>query len=320
MLSVSVDLLRSSGYTPSCQRGGDGAVLPWIDHTGEKFEKWTVGEYRPPGTYLCRCDCGVEREVLTSSLTSGKSKSCGCGVHEKLRAKRPDLTGKRFGMWLVMCRSTVSPHQKARWLCRCDCGTEMPVVYSSLIQGHSTNCRCLQYENTGTRTRIDLTGRKFGYWSVISRDLSAPKKGGPHWNCQCDCGIERSVSGMALREELSKSCGCKKTALFAGQTTLPLRQLNLKPLEYHVWKGMIRRCDPKNKALFPGYAGRGITVCPRWTNYRNFIEDMGIRPRQGLSLERMNNDLGYSPGNCIWADAKQQANNRRPAARQGVRA
>jgi hypothetical protein len=288
----------------------------WIDHTGEKFDKWTVIEYRPTGRFLCRCDCGAERVVLTTSLMSGKSKSCGCRVHETLREKRANLIGKRFGMWLVMGRSTVSAHQKARWLCRCDCGTETPVVCSSLVRGLSTNCGCRQYENTGTRTRIDLSGRRFGYWFAISLDRSAPKKGGPFWKCQCDCGVERVVSGTALREGLTKSCGCKKTALFAGQTTLPLWKLNLKPLEYHVWKGMIRRCDPKNKALFPGYAGRGITVCPRWTSYRNFIEDMGIRPRQGLSLERMNNDLGYSPKNCIWADAKQQANNRRPPVRR----
>jgi hypothetical protein len=90
--------------------------------------------------------------------------------------------------------------------------------------------------------------------------------------------------------------------------------------EYIAWSGMKQRCNnPKCKG-YPNYGGRGIRVCDRWADsYLNFLADMGRRPKRGYSLDRINNDGHYEPGNCRWADAKEQAANKRAQAKRPPR-
>ena len=81
--------------------------------------------------------------------------------------------------------------------------------------------------------------------------------------------------------------------------------------EYTAWVHMITRCDPKNSSTFPRYAGRRVRVCDRWTaSFSNFLEDMGVRPSGSHSLDRIDNDGNYEPGNCRWATTAQQARNK----------
>ncbi len=79
---------------------------------------------------------------------------------------------------------------------------------------------------------------------------------------------------------------------------------------YKTWFNMISRCTNKNDNAYKNYGGRGISVCERWMDIKNFIEDMGERPA-GFSIDRIENDLGYSPENCKWSSDKEQARNRR---------
>lgn len=79
---------------------------------------------------------------------------------------------------------------------------------------------------------------------------------------------------------------------------------------YTIWRGMRSRCQNPNVAAYPNYGGRGITVCPAWQSFENFYRDMGDPPA-GFSLDRVNNDLGYSPENCRWATRKEQSRNQR---------
>lgn len=88
--------------------------------------------------------------------------------------------------------------------------------------------------------------------------------------------------------------------------------------EYGVWFNMIRRCEQKHNKSYKNYGARGITVCNRWHDFDNFITDMGRRPSDAHTLERVNNNKGYSPSNCIWATRKEQAANKRLPKRRTV--
>ncbi len=161
------------------------------------------------------------------------------------------------------------------------------------------------------------SGLVFGRWTVIGPAPSI--KGGRRVNCRCSCGTERTVFALNLVKGLSTSCGCLKIEKFTdnvrriftkhGMTNTP---------EYRSWSGMIDRCENPTTPNFKNYGGRGITVCRRWrwgtkakTGFEYFYQDMGPRP-EGRSIERLNNDKGYAPWNCVWGTKEQQANNQRP--------
>lgn len=83
-----------------------------------------------------------------------------------------------------------------------------------------------------------------------------------------------------------------------------------KTRTFKSWDSMLQRCTNPNDPSYPRYGGRGIKVCKRWLKFSNFLADMGVRP-EGKTLDRINNDQGYKPGNCCWATAEEQQRNRR---------
>jgi len=150
---------------------------------------------------------------------------------------------------------------------------------------------------------IDLTGRVFGTWHVIGYARSTYQ---PLWLCQCVCGTTRQVSGAGLRSGKSVNCGCRRrTKLIHGHAKLPGK----KGRTYRIWKAMRSRCKP-GYTQAADYYHRGISVCARWDDYTLFLADMGECP-DGQSIDRIDNDGNYEPGNCRWATAATQRRNSR---------
>lgn len=162
--------------------------------------------------------------------------------------------------------------------------------------------------------RTDLTDRRFGRLSVTGASrLTAA--GYREWLCRCDCGQERWIDQSNLRRGRSRSCGCWRSQR-AGQLNLHHgfgRQPGRSP-EARAWSDMINRCMNPAHRRYADYGGRGIKVCIRWQrSFLDFLADMGARPSSWHSLDRIDNNGSYEPGNCRWATRSQQQRNKRRA-------
>ncbi len=129
------------------------------------------------------------------------------------------------------------------------------------------------------------------------------------WICKCRCGKTKTILSDSLVSGRTKSCGCLNVEQIKKAKTTH-GYANKIP-EYRIWKSMTGRCNNKNNESFNNYGGRGIRVCRRWLKFENFLLDMGKRPSKNHSIDRLNNDDGYSKNNCRWATSNQQNRNKR---------
>jgi hypothetical protein len=153
-----------------------------------------------------------------------------------------------------------------------------------------------------------MTGVRCGRLVALYPSSFRSPEGRLQWVCRCDCGNEATIPGKRLRDGHTRSCGCLHVERFYAMIT---KHGMRDSREYSSWRNMKMRCLSSDSDDYHNYGGRGITIHPTWlASFTQFYDDMGPCP-SGLTLERINVNGNYEPGNCKWATWKDQANNKR---------
>ena len=225
----------------------------------------------------------------------------GVNLFNKMKSKN-DLTGQRFSK-LTVINATHKKGTNIYYDCLCDCGTIINTRGASIKAGCPTSCNKCKI--------INLKGLRFSRLLVIK--FAYMIKSCSVFECLCDCGKIKNIRGTHLKRGLTKSCGCLCIEeLKIRATSHGCATDNKCTSEYVSWTNMKQRCYNPNSKDYNNYGGRGIIICDRWKNsFDNFLSDMGKKPNEKYSIDRINVNGNYEPSNCRWATQLDQTNNKR---------
>lgn len=214
-----------------------------------------------------------------------------------------DLVGRVFGRWTVLSLIGPDRHQQRVWLCRCECGTERGVRSHLLLSGQSKSCGCWRSERSLDLRLGDLSGQRFGRWTVLHREINEHPPGSPvYWVCRCDCGIVRQVVSRSLTGCRSQSCGCLARELTAT------RKYRMGPPGAAARRSMF--CNYRGGARIKGQVfsltfEQFVALIESPCFYCGdlgsgvYVRDSKSGPFTGNGIDRYDNDVGYLTENCV---------------------
>lgn len=162
---------------------------------------------------------------------------------------------------------------------------------------------------------IDETGNKYGRLTILSFSNFKAESNGrrPYWNCQCECGETVQRSSHSMKSGRTSSCGCLRREMTVKRNTTHGQAVRKQQTdEYNTWCEIIKRTTNPKCSQYPDYGGRGIAMCPEWRNsFESFLAEVGKKPSKLHSINRINNEKSYEPGNCCWSTRAEQNRNKR---------